>query len=129
MSETYPDLEIYIKQVSVDAIVAWLGEKFEIRKIKPLKNGRHCTLTDKQNSQSTEIDCIILEKAAKGGFTSVWFKANDGFWESDEKCALDAFNFLGKEVRCSTGNWDGEDEGGWLRITDSGSKIINWFSN
>ena len=75
------------------------------------------------------MECIILLKATKGGYTSVWFKSNDTNWNTDKDCAVDAFKFFApNEIRCSTGGWEGEDEGGWFRITEAGIKIANWLA-
>lgn len=73
--------------------------------------------------------CTISENVAKGGFTSVWFKTNETPWENDHECAISAFDHFQIETRCSTGGWEGEDDGGWLRITDKGSQTVNWHTS
>lgn len=74
------------------------------------------------------MTCNISENVAKGGFTSVWFKTNETPWENDHECAVSAFDYFQIETRCSTGGWEGEDDGGWLRITDKGSQTVNWHT-
>jgi hypothetical protein len=50
-------------------------------------------------------------------------------WKTDRDCAIEAFEFFApREIRCSTGGWEGEDECGWFRITDDGIKTVNWLA-
>ncbi len=131
MEEAYPDLEIYIKQVALEDILRWLGESFEIVTTEKQNETTHCQMRQKENRGATEVECIIVERAVKGDFTSVWFKRNNTHWDTDENCATDAFSHLQAEVRCSAGTWKGEDEeqGGWLSISKNGLKTINWFTH
>ena len=131
MKETYPDLEIYIKQVGLEDILRWLGETFELITTEKQNETMHCKMRQKQNRSTAAVECIIIEKAVKGGFTSVWFKHNNTHWDTDQNCATDAFSFLQAEVRCNAGTWKGEDEdqGGWLSISENGVKTINWFTD
>lgn len=73
-----------------------------------------------------DIECVVLERAAPGGFTSVWFKSANTPWDSDRACALDAFDYFGLEVRCSTGSWSGDEEAGWIAISSQGESEITW---
>lgn len=124
MSEpTYPDIEIYLKRIETDAIIEWLGSIFEDVNSAPRGNATVCTLTTRDGHR---FDCTITEKVAKGGFVSVWFKSDKTPWATDKDCAQAAFEHFQVEVRCSRGGWEGEDEAGWIRITDKGEQIVNW---
>jgi hypothetical protein len=125
MTQPYPDLEIYIKRVEPEQVVRWLEDRFELEKTQPSKDAVVCTL---RGTTSKTMECVILLKAAKGGYASVWFKSNDTPWNTDKDCAIDAFDFFQpKEIRCSTGGWEGNDEGGWFRITNDGVQTVNWL--
>lgn len=133
MTSRFPDLEIYLKRVPADDIIEWLKVVFDDVSV----------LTDQSSTQSSThptkpsatecliqqtMTCNISENVAKGGFTSVWFKTNETPWENDHECAVSAFDYFQIETRCSTGGWEGEDDGGWLRITDKGSQTVNWHT-
>lgn len=130
MSDHYPDLEIYIKRCTTDGILDWLGARFNLSETQSHKLKTSCRLTA-PNSISSRMKCIILEKAVKGGYTSVWIKNNQTIWNTDRECALDAFAYFSDapdvEIRCSTGAWRGEDEAGWLSFKADGERIVNWF--
>lgn len=125
MTEAWPDIEIYIKDASADAIKAWLDDRFGLMSESQQGDALNCRLG------AEHMECVIVENAAKGGFTSVWFKSDRTPWPDDTSCAREAFARFGTEIRSSTAPWqEGEDEttaGGWLSISDGGERIINWF--
>ena len=55
-------------------------------------------------------------------------------WDTDRDCALAAFSYLNKEIRCSTSGWEssetdsGEKDSSekWLRIDSTGESTIEW---
>lgn len=117
----YPDIEIYLKRVDTEQILAWLRQavgEFEISKREP-----------SIQIQFGDMACTIAENVAKGGYVSVWFKPNKTPWSTDRECALAAFAEFQVEIRCSTGGWEGEDDGGWLRITEKGEQVVNWHQS
>ena len=118
--ERFPDLEIYLKRVPPHDILAWLKTIFDEVQVLTTEPSTQC-LVD-------QMACTISENVAKGGYTSLWFKSNATPWLSDLDCARAAFDHFGGEIRCSTGGWEGEDDGGWLRITDKGEATVNWHS-
>jgi hypothetical protein len=119
-----PDIEIYLKKVPVDEILVWLREHFEVSG----QTEKGDTLQLDLVFDGKTVNCTILEKAAHGGYTSVWFRANVTPWDDDEACARNAFEYFGAEVRCSRSGWQPEedDEGQWLRLTPKGESIVNW---
>lgn len=125
MTEAWPDIEIYIKDGSIDAIKTWLDERFVIMSESQQGDALSCRLGPER------FECVIVENAAKGGFTSVWFKSGQTPWPDDGSCAREAFARFGTEIRSSTSPWqEDEDEaagGGWLSISERGERIINWF--
>jgi hypothetical protein len=137
MSRRFPDLEIYIKRVDVEAVTAWLQSNFTLVRTETTSEHTVCHLqsNDKPGkpglSDQADMQCVILQKAVKGGYVSVWFKQNNTAWDTDRDCAEQAyayFSALGDtEIRCSTGGWLGEDEGGWFRFTKDGIQTVNWF--
>jgi len=126
--DRYPDLEIYIKRITAIEVIAWLESSFRLITKVNIKDGASCQFHAPVNGNDEVFDCIIKENSVKGGFTSVWFKSNLTHWKTDQDCAQQACGFFRTEVRCSTGAWQGHDEGGWLRFTEEGKKTVNWFT-
>lgn len=141
-----PDIEIYVKQVALDSILEWLTHHFEITLQQPIASTSRLSLV----FDGQPVACNIVEKAAKGGYTSIWFKTNQTPWATDEECAREAFKHFNSEIRCSVGGWVADSPGtdspgtdspganspgaesidtqGWYRFTDKGQSIVNWLT-
>jgi len=102
-----PDIEIYLKQVALDSILEWLTHHFEITLQQQIASTSKLNLVF--NGQP--VTCTIVEKAAKGGYTSIWFKTNQTPWATDEECAREAFQHFKSEIRCSVGGWVADSPG------------------
>ena len=136
MNERHPDIEIYLKKIETPAVLDWLAKFFEVIATKEVGESLKVTLTTNQQ----KLNCTIIERAVKGGYTSVWFEKNRTPWETDEECAQAAYSHFEAEVRCSNGGWESSesdsesksdsesDDGGWIRITDKGQSIVNWHA-
>ena len=129
MSDSYPDIEIYLKRPDIEALRTWLDARVGVG--SSAKRGNATILTVGEPA----FDCVVVENAVKGGYASVWLQSDQTPWPTDRDCAVDAFNALGVETRCSAGPWeeppaDGEENvtGGWIRFTDSGESRVNWLA-
>lgn len=116
MTKQFPDIEIYVRDVSNEALLSWLQSRFDVK-------GKFPCLTLLLEGRTT--DCLIVPDAVKGGYTSVWFKSNGTPWSTDHECAKEAFKFLKKEIRCnavvkSTHNFH------WLQIDQKGEIPVSW---
>jgi hypothetical protein len=125
MPDVFPDIEIYVKEVDVASIIDWLEQHFRVVDRRTREHAHTIRLALNDSS----IKCLVVEKAVKGGFTSIWFKSAETPWQTDRECAKDAVAFLHCEVRCNAGSWDEdcEDDQGWLRITEHDESRINWI--
>ena len=122
MSNAYPDIEIDVKRPDEGAIRAWLDRRFGITGESKRGSALIYRLGD------SGMECVVVDNAVKGGYTSVWFRSNQTPWEDDHACAVEAFSEFGLEVRCSASPWaDGDaEEGGWIRMPDKGESRVNW---
>jgi len=122
MTESWPDIEIYLKRPDLDAIRQWLDERLGIRDEFARGEARVFLLGE------AALECVVIENAVRGGYTSVWFRSAQTPWPDDRSCAVEAHERFGIEVRCSAGPWeDGDDEdGNWIRLTDQGEQRANW---
>ncbi|MCL6417393.1 hypothetical protein MIB92_17165 [Aestuariirhabdus sp. Z084] len=121
-----PDIEIYIKDTSLNAIRDWLGSNFDA-----IEEGQH-----KGNSyhfqsfiNGESIPVLVVEKAAGKHFTSVWFDSSATPWNDDLSCARSAHQTLGRTVRCNGGFWEdgSEDMDSWMEISEQGEHQVEWI--
>ena len=120
----FPDIEIYIKNLKINEINAWLDTFGRVSSISQIGSTAVVQLCNAER----EIECRILENAVDPGFTSICFSPNKTKWETDLQCARDAFTYFQLEVRCSTGGWNEnsiEDED-WFKINRDGIHRIKW---
>ncbi|WP_426417314.1 hypothetical protein [Aestuariirhabdus sp. LZHN29] len=120
-----PDIEIYIKGTSLNAIRQWLDASFD-----SIEEGQH-----KGNSYQFQafhdgqgIPVMVVEKAAGKQFTSVWFDSSATPWNDDLSCARAAYQQLARPVRCNGGFWeDGSDAvDSWMEVSDQGEQTVEW---
>ena len=116
MTKHLPDIEIYIRYVSSEALISWLESQFDVK-------GKFPCLTLTQEEKVT--DCLIVSDAVEGGYTSVWFKSNETPWSTDRDCARDAYRYLKKEVRCNA-SATSNDSLQWLQFDEKGEIPISW---
>ena len=127
MSESVlPDIEIYLKRVPPADIICWLNERFIVDSQTPVGE----TLQFSLRHEDRVLSAVFLEKAVKGGYSSLLFEPNATPWATDEACAEEAFRRFDAEVRCSTGGWTSgtDDRGGWYRFTKEGKSVVNWLT-
>jgi hypothetical protein len=117
-----PDIEIYLKDASQDAITAWLSEALG-------------TCSEWQQRGQTfkcragEIPVVFLPRAV-GKWHSLMLESDATPWQDDIACAHAAFAALGVEVRCSTGGWSEEqgeeDADRWIKVNAEGEQEFIW---
>ena len=118
-----PDIEIYLKRVPASDIISWLAKSFTIIEQQTKGDTLHVCLQFKNR----DVQCSIVEGAAKGGYTALWFQNNDTAWDDDRACALEAYGNFSKEIRFANGSWvtdeTEEQDGGWVRVTEKGESV------
>ena len=128
MSTQPEDIEIYIKDVQLEDCLAWLKQVFKSVEItNENKSGfrGNCLYCDHQN-QEHQIPIQVMHKAV-GKFTCLWFNYPTTPWESDQACARDAFQQFQKNVRCTPGSWQADqDPDLWWQISPEGEGEIIW---
>ena len=121
-----PDIEVYIKECSIEAIIDWLNSVFdEVKTHDPLdKASINLTCIAGNNS----IPLTLYTGAAGKLYTSLWFQSENTPWETDIDCAMALANALGNEVRCATNSWVESDdsESQWWKVTREGKTMVNW---
>lgn len=122
--ERYPDIEIYLANVSVDSIGQWLVTRLDAAPLEAA--GKHKWRTT-GHLDGQRIPVLLVERAADN-FTSLWFDSSATPWPRDADCARDASAALGCEVRCSLGGWQPGDDPDrfWRVLPDGREDAITW---
>ena len=121
-----PDIEVYIKDISVEEITTWLNTVFD-----------NVEIQGSIDKSSINFHCITGEHltpltiyigAAGKLYTSLWFQSDKTPWGTDIECATQIAETLDKEVRCSTSGWEESDDtdNQWWKITKEDKAMVTW---
>ena len=122
-NERHPDIEIYIKQQTVEQIVTWLQSRFaDLTPTQKKGNTHHF----KAQHEGHSIAVMLIYQAAKD-FSSLWFDSSQTPWATDLDCARQAQQQLGTEIRCIASGWnEGDEPDEWWSVTNNGENKILW---
>lgn len=126
MSEQrHPDIEVYIKNRSLETILDWLGEYCQ--EVRPLNSvgGTHAL---EVSIGGCNVPVMIHEKAVGKAWISIWFRSDKTPWPQDLDCAYEIAKALDTQVRCVAESWseseEREDE--WWRVENGNAEKIQW---
>ncbi|MAY43251.1 MULTISPECIES: hypothetical protein [unclassified Neptuniibacter] len=120
----HPDIEIYVKNRSLEAIQEWLQSHADQLECTSSKNNIHeFTLTFQDNN----VETLIHERVAGKAWTSVWLKSDTSPWATDLECAHAASKELETQIRCIASGWnDGDDPDEYWKVEDNAEEKIQW---
>lgn len=122
-TERHPDIEIYIKQRSVEQISDWLKQQFDQLKFE---HQRGQTYRYSATLSNTQIPVTLIDRAAKD-FSSVWFDSQETAWLQDLDCARQASLQLETEIRCIASGWsEGDEPDEYWSVKDGEETLIQW---
>ena len=117
-----PDIEIYLKDASQQAVTDWLSEA-----LGPCSEWQQRGQTFK--CRAGDIPLTFLPKAV-GKWHSLLLESDATPWADDVACAQAAFAALGVEVRCAPGGWSeeqGEENADlWIKVNAEGTQEFIW---
>ncbi|MDO6562670.1 hypothetical protein Q4488_04670 [Amphritea sp. 1_MG-2023] len=126
MTETqrHPDIEIYIKDRSLERICQWLEHTCSTFKREYDQGQVHHFIG---MMDGAEIPIMIHEKVSGKAWTSVWFNSDQTPWIKDLDCAEQAARELETQIRCIASGWTaGEDPDEWWKVELGNVEKINW---
>ncbi len=117
-----PDIEIYLRDASQDAVTAWLNQAVgSCSPWQPKGNTFKCRAGD--------IPVTWLPKAV-GKWHGLLLESDATPWADDVACARAAYQALGVEIRCAPGGWQEEeameDADRWISVSERGEAEILW---
>ena len=123
LSETSPDIEIYVQDTTLGHITEWLEGIFDtLSQIKSQKKQSHY----QASWQNHPIPILIVEQVTKG-YTSIWIDSPLSPWKNDIECARAAHLAFKTDVRCIQGSWeDYEDPDLWWSVNNEGEGPLIW---
>lgn len=117
-----PDIEIYLRDASHEAVTEWLTQA-----IGPCSPWQPKGKTFKCMAGSVPV--TWLPKAV-GKWHSLLLESASTPWDDDIACARAAYLALGVEIRCAPGGWQEEesveDADRWMSISERGEAEIVW---
>ena len=117
-----PDIEIYLRDASQEAVSEWLTEA-----IGPCSAWQQKGQTFKCNAAGIRV--TWLPKAV-GKWHCLLLESDATPWADDLACARAAHQALGVEIRCAPGGWqeeEAEEEADrWIRVSADGEEEIVW---
>lgn len=117
-----PDIEIYLKHASQQAVSDWLTQA-----LGP------CTPWQQKGKTyrcvAAGIAVVWLPRAV-GKWHSLLLESDATPWADDLSCARAAYQALGVEIRCAPGSWTEEeaveDANRWISVGEEGEQEIVW---
>lgn len=117
-----PDIEIYLKDASQQAVTDWLSEA-----LGPCSEWQQRGQTFK--CRAGDVPVTWLPKAV-GKWHSLLLESDATPWADDVACAQAAFAALAVEVRCAPGSWSeeqGEENADlWIKVNAEGTQEFIW---
>lgn len=121
----YPDIEIYVKDVTFKQIEDWLKLHFKDVERKHIETKK----SEARSHWLVDGSEVIGFGNAIGKYSSIWFKQNNSPWDTDLDCAHIACKELASQIRCSNSSWEeGQGpESQWWRVVDGEEDmLIEW---
>ena len=121
----YPDIEIYVKDVTFQQIEEWLNLHFKNVERKHIETKK----SEARSHWLVDDSEVIAFGNAIAKYSSIWFKQNNSPWDTDLDCAHAASKKLATQVRCSNSSWEeGQGpESQWWRVVDGEEDmLIEW---
>lgn len=123
--ERHPDIEVYVKNSSVPALVNWLrsiSESASEVKTRGYTHELQCTL------QGQPIPVMIEERVVGKAWISIWFNSDQTPWAQDLECAKAITQALDVQTRCIVNGWsESEDEADeWWKVTAQEIEKVVW---
>lgn len=126
MMTHHPDIEIYIKNSSVEKIVHWLNNRFENVELLSIKGLLHHY---EAHWQTHRFTFTIHQRALGKAWISIWFQSDQTPWQIDLECAREASKELNAQIRCIDSGWqEGDDPDEWWKIENGLEEKIAWIT-
>lgn len=117
-----PDIEIYLRDASQQAVGEWLAQAIG-----------SCSAWQQKGQtfkcSAAGIPVTWLPKAV-GKWHCLLLESDATPWDDDLACARAAYQALGVEIRCAPGGWQEEEAveeaDRWIRISNDGEEEIVW---
>lgn len=123
----HPDIEIYIKNRSLDVILDWLGQRCDSVNLLKDVGGTHSLEVELEGRQ---IPVMIHERAVGKAWISIWFRSDETPWARDIDCAHEVARALETQVRCVASGWnEGDDPDEWWSVENGDARKIQWQSH
>ena len=123
-TQRHPDIEIYVKDRSLDQITNWLQQLCQNFQPDFTQGQVHHFIG---TIDGEDIPVMVHEKVSGKAWTSVWFNSDKTPWIKDLDCARQAASELDTQIRCIASGWNtGDDPDEWWKIEQGNAEKIQW---
>jgi len=123
----HPDIEIYIKNRSLEQILQWLRRRTDAVEAHDSVGATHSLSVVFAGAR---IPVMIHEKAVGKSWVSIWFRSDATPWARDIDCAMEVAAALDTQVRCIVSGWqEGDDPDEWWTTNGSEIEKIIWHTD
>lgn len=122
------DLEIYIRDIDPAAVAEWLSchiDQLELCATSPVDK----PVKGQGFYRGSSVWVSVYPHAGGKRYASLMIEGDELPWSSDLDCGRSAWQAIGREIRCSPGDWkEGEpvQDEKWWRIDERGEQLAVW---
>lgn len=122
------DLEIYIRDIDLDATLSWLNQNLDDME-SPVDRTLTNPLKARASYRGKRVVVSIYPGAGGKRYASLILEGDDLPWSSDLECGRSAWRAMDSEIRCSPGDWkEGQpvQDEKWWRLDQRGEQLAVW---
>lgn len=123
-TERHPDIEVYIKDSSIPAILKWLEHRSDHIERRETRGLIHELVAQ---IDAVNVPVMIQERAVGKAWISIWLNSSETPWNQDIDCAKEISQHLNVQTRCVVDGWqEGDEPDEWWKIDNGQQEKINW---
>ncbi len=123
-TDRHPDIEVYIKDASIPAILKWLEHRSDHIETHETRGLIHELVA---KIDAINVPVMIQERAVGKAWISIWLNSSETPWDQDIDCAKEISQRLNVQTRCIVDGWqEGDEPDEWWKIDNGQQEKINW---
>lgn len=126
-TDRHPDIEVYIKDSSMPAILKWLEHRSDRIETSETRGLIHELVA---HIGAVKVPVMIQERAVGKAWISIWLNSSETPWPQDIDCAKEISARLNVQTRCIVEGWkEGDEPDEWWKIDKGEQEKITWTTH